>query len=195
MDAAAQQSAASGTSLLRTLVSMGAVSEAQVVATVAAQLGLPFADTAPGAVDPAAAALLPSDEARELGALPVAFGQDNDVIVALADPGNEAALARVSALSGLTALPALAVRADLQAAIEVVAGDGSAPAANGSAPAAAGAAPAAPDPGLLAFEQATTIDLDAVLAALLKLGGSDLHLTTGVPPMIRVNGELEPLEG
>ncbi|MEX2421486.1 MAG: type IV pilus twitching motility protein PilT, partial [Actinomycetota bacterium] len=45
----------------------------------------------------------------------------------------------------------------------------------------------------LAFEEEASVDLDAALAELLRKGGSDLHLTAGLPPMVRVHGELEPL--
>jgi len=47
----------------------------------------------------------------------------------------------------------------------------------------------------LAYEEAAKLDLDAVLDALIERGGSDLHLTAGQPPMIRVHGDLQPLEG
>lgn len=47
--------------------------------------------------------------------------------------------------------------------------------------------------------QATTnvrsITLDELLLKLLDKKGSDLHLTAGMPPMIRLHGDLEPLEG
>jgi twitching motility protein PilT len=35
--------------------------------------------------------------------------------------------------------------------------------------------------------------LDSLLVALIDNGGSDLHLTVGAPPMIRVHGDLRPL--
>jgi twitching motility protein PilT len=38
------------------------------------------------------------------------------------------------------------------------------------------------------------IDLDALLVTLVERGGSDLHLTVGIPPAIRVNGELTHLD-
>ena len=38
------------------------------------------------------------------------------------------------------------------------------------------------------------IPVPELLAALLELGGSDLHLTAGTPPTVRVHGELERLE-
>ncbi|MBX9245855.1 type IV pilus twitching motility protein PilT [Actinotalea ferrariae] len=39
------------------------------------------------------------------------------------------------------------------------------------------------------------VDLDAALRAMIELGASDLHLTTGAPPMIRLDGGLRALEG
>jgi len=38
-------------------------------------------------------------------------------------------------------------------------------------------------------------DLTAVLTAMMAKGASDLHLTAGAPPTIRLHGELRPLEG
>jgi twitching motility protein PilT len=37
-------------------------------------------------------------------------------------------------------------------------------------------------------------DLDAALRETVELGGSDLHVKAGSPPMVRVDGELQPLE-
>jgi twitching motility protein PilT len=38
------------------------------------------------------------------------------------------------------------------------------------------------------------LDLDATLRAMVELGASDLHLTSGAPPTVRVSGSLYPLE-
>ncbi|HTC70253.1 MAG TPA: ATPase, T2SS/T4P/T4SS family, partial [Acidothermaceae bacterium] len=46
-------------------------------------------------------------------------------------------------------------------------------------------------------ESTTTIaglDLTALLASVVSMGASDLHLTAGARPMIRLNGSLQPLE-
>ncbi len=43
-------------------------------------------------------------------------------------------------------------------------------------------------------EEESVIDLDELLATLVDRGGSDLHLTAGIPPSIRVHGEIEPLD-
>ena len=59
------------------------------------------------------------------------------------------------------------------------------PAPAPSAPSAAGA----PD------ESATRLVLDDLLVNVLETGGSDLHLTLGAPPTIRVRGEMQILPG
>jgi twitching motility protein PilT len=38
-------------------------------------------------------------------------------------------------------------------------------------------------------------DIDSALRTLVERGGSDLHVKVGVPPTIRLHGELTPLEG
>ena len=38
-------------------------------------------------------------------------------------------------------------------------------------------------------------DLSTMLELLVKQGGSDLHLSVGSPPRVRVDGVLEPIEG
>src|SRR5690348_3931973 len=35
--------------------------------------------------------------------------------------------------------------------------------------------------------------LDTMLTTLVRIGGSDLHLTVDAPPMVRINGDLQPL--
>src|SRR3569833_1519328 len=48
--------------------------------------------------------------------------------------------------------------------------------------------PTGPRPGDLAV-------LNQMLVTLVESRGSDLHLTVGTPPMIRVNGSLRPIPG
>ncbi|MFU8840032.1 MAG: PilT/PilU family type 4a pilus ATPase [Nitriliruptoraceae bacterium] len=43
-------------------------------------------------------------------------------------------------------------------------------------------------------EEESAIDLDALLRTLVERGGSDLHLTSGIPPAIRINGEMTLLD-
>ncbi len=70
-----------------------------------------------------------------------------------------------------------------------------------SAPGAAAAAPPVAQPRLSARQSAVAavgegdLDIKEALRAMLAAGASDLHLTSGAPPMMRVHGELAPLEG
>jgi twitching motility protein PilT len=196
---------AQGTTLGRTLVAMGAVTEQQIVCAIARQMGVPFADCSPEAIDANAALLLPREIAQELRALPVQFTPDNGLLVAVIDPTNETVLARVAEATGMRTHAALAIRADLELAIaHLTASDGAATTAAPSAPAAVAEPPpaaaagagagAAGDDKLLMFERESALDLDGALLALIERGGSDLHLTVGVPPTVRVHGELVPLD-
>ncbi|WVT80015.1 type IV pilus twitching motility protein PilT [Pengzhenrongella phosphoraccumulans] len=53
----------------------------------------------------------------------------------------------------------------------------------------------APRIGMSAQAEDGDLDLDAALAAMVKTGASDLHLTVHSPPMVRVEGALRALEG
>ena len=49
--------------------------------------------------------------------------------------------------------------------------------------------------GLSQHAKEGDIELDEALRAMLALDASDLHLTVGAPPMVRIDGALQPLEG
>jgi twitching motility protein PilT len=182
-----------GGSLGRALLAEQLATERQILEAIAVQVGIPFVDTGGGSVDPTAAALLPREVAREVVALPVAFSDADELIVALADPGNTAGLQRVAQVTGLRVAPALAVRNDLLRAIEHLADEGpSAPSSTSGDGATTSTAQSGP--AKLAFEEEASVDLDALLIELKERGGSDLHLTAGIPPSVRLHGELVPLD-
>src|SRR5438552_4874684 len=45
------------------------------------------------------------------------------------------------------------------------------------------------------MENPPQISLSELLHKLSEMGGSDLHITTGTPPLVRVHGEVQPLDG
>ena len=184
-----------GLPLATALVRTGAATERAVAVGLAKQSGLGFVDTTPGHVDPAAAAVLPGALATELEALPVAFAGVDELVVAVSRPGDVDVGPRIAELTGMRVTVVLTSRGDLLRAIEHLADDPAAP-ANAVA---GGASPASPTPKasavtLLAYEQDAGVDLDEVLVKLVEAGGSDLHLTAGSPPALRVRGELVRLE-
>jgi twitching motility protein PilT len=255
--------ASSGGTLAKSLIELQLASETQIFRALAATFGMAYAEVDGGSVDPHAAGLLPAARARELVALPVRFGEHDEVVVAFADPNEqEATAARLQAEIGFPVRLALAPRRALVEAIEVrvaeesaglagagARGPGDAVAAaeptrvplhavaapSAAAPSAAppvapsAAPPVAPGAGLpgdggepvdaaparpaaprpiparaddrpvssgptVMSEEESSIDLDELLVTLVDRGGSDLHLTAGIPPSIRVHGEITPLD-
>ena len=45
------------------------------------------------------------------------------------------------------------------------------------------------------YDKEPDVKLHELLKKLIELNGSDLHLTTGTPPQVRIDGELRPLDG
>jgi len=106
-----------GRSLGRVLVEHGVLSETQLVAALASQIGLPFVDLSETPVDPTAAATVPSAVCRRHVVLPIGY-QEGRLLLAMADPANVFALDDVRSLSGMEPRPVVATREDLLAAID-----------------------------------------------------------------------------
>jgi twitching motility protein PilT len=264
--AEAHQTSSGGT-LAKALIELQLASESEIFRALAATFGMAYAEVDGGSVDPHAAGLLPADRAQALVALPVRFGDGDEVVVAVADPNDqEATAARLQTEIGLPVRLALAPRRALAEAIEArvleeragtlgaggagagaparaaeparvplhavsappaapsgapgaaATGEGTPPAPPGASTdgAAAGTvagipvkgdrpAPSAPvaaragdqpvvDGPKVMSEEESSIDLDDLLVALVERGGSDLHLTAGIPPSIRVHGEITPMD-
>ncbi|MBA3349258.1 MAG: type IV pilus twitching motility protein PilT, partial [Actinobacteria bacterium] len=132
----------------------------------------------------------------------------------MAEPTDHLATSQITVESGKEIRPVAAHRPDLLDALDraygpvagsSVAGERPNAPAHGapiapapSAPPAPGAPPAVPPTaanGGLAAEELKDPNLADFLTTLMDRGGSDLHLTTGSPPVIRVNGDLIRLDG
>jgi type IV pilus assembly protein PilB len=105
-----------GRSLGRVLVERGVLSESQLVAALAQQIGLTFVDLAEYPVDGSAVGRVPDSVCRRYSALPIAY-EDGRLVVAMADPANVFALDDIRSLTGLEVKPVVATRADVIAAI------------------------------------------------------------------------------
>ena len=93
----------------------------------------------------------------------------NSDVVAMENPSNQDVINELAAVTGMEAEPALAARGELLAALDAVYGQD----------------PAAP--------VETELHLNELLERVLDLGGSDLHLAAGLPPSVRVNGDMKQL--
>jgi twitching motility protein PilT len=209
---AADQEAKTGESAWKILLQSGALSERDLVRARSAQIGLGFADLRTDRPSPEALAIVPEEMARRQMLLPMRVDA-NRLVIAMAEPTNHLALDEVSSATGREVLPAAAYRQDLLAAIEHAYARPSGPP---GAPGPGG--PAAPsDSGSLgpddlplveaaaAAEEASAKVIDEpeekepnlaeFLFKVIESDASDLHITSGLPPMIRVYGELKPIPG
>ncbi len=107
-----------GRPLGRVLVEMGHITEAQLVAALASQIGLDFVDLSEHPVDAAAVAVLNPAISRRHTVLPIGYDEQGRLLLAMADPGNVFALDDVRQITGREARPIVATRDDLLAAIE-----------------------------------------------------------------------------
>ncbi len=207
---AQQHQQANGVSLTKAIVDLGLATDDEIVRGIAVAMGLGYADMTPGSVDPMAAGMLSKATARELTALPIAF-EGNEMVVAVADPAQTGAKDRLQDEVGVPVTICLAPRKPLLAAIEALADDASSlPPAPTKSAGSDYLAPAdrriagpetmpakeereAQEPRVRSEEEAT-IDLDELLITLVDSGGSDLHLTVGIPPAIRVHGDVRHLD-
>jgi type IV pilus assembly protein PilB len=116
LDQATAERGRLGRSLGRVLVDLGMVTEAQLVAALAAQIGMPFVDLGDYPVDGSAVAAFPSAVARRYTALGIGF-EDGRIVVAMADPANIVALDDIRSITGRDVKPVIGTRADIVGAI------------------------------------------------------------------------------
>ena len=204
--AALDEEARTGTPLPALLARGGLVAEKDLVAAIAQSVDLLFVDVGSTLLSPEAAEAVPEPVARQFTCLGVER-RAGGLVVAFADPTDTAALDAVREAVGEDIMPAAAVKGDLLKAISGVYGAAAAPS---PAP-----GPDAPDPEPVPTEvevevpvdvpdapaevaappapSVGVVHLDDLLERVLEIGGSDLHLTVGTPPSVRVHGELRRL--
>jgi twitching motility protein PilT len=191
LEACLQREATEQRPLAAILVTEGVVGEKDLVAAIAAQSGTRFVDLGLQVVAPGLDRVVPAELARRHLAVAVDV-EGTDLVVAMADAGDRDAIGELEAATGWPVVPALAVRAELQRLVAAMYGAGT--------PAPEVVVEFDVDEGR-ASATTTTWDLDRVdelhvndlLERVLDLGGSDLHLTVGVEPSVRVHGELKRL--
>jgi type IV pilus assembly protein PilB len=119
LEAALAEQRRVGHSLGRVLVELGILTEQELVATLAKQIGMPFVDLSDYTIDPTAASRLPQAMARRHSALPIGYEGDR-LVVAMSDPGNVFAVDDVRAVTGMELRTVVATKTDVAAAIDRV---------------------------------------------------------------------------
>ena len=105
-----------GRSLGRVLVDLGVLTEGQLVAALATQIGLKFVDLSDYPVDGSAVSRVPDMVCRRHNALPIGY-EDGRLVVAMADPANVFAVDDIRSMTGMEVKPVVATKADVIAAI------------------------------------------------------------------------------
>jgi twitching motility protein PilT len=194
-----------GTPLPRLLAADGVVSEKDLMAAVAHQVGMPFVDLDETSIEPSVDRLIPADLARSTMAVAIE-ARGAELLVAMADPGDSAGVLAIEEATGWKVVPAIAARDDVRRLLDAMYGRVASPSPNG------GRAPRGGDEieisvaeepmpstgpevmGRLGDEsRAGDLHVNDLLERVVDLGGSDLHLTSGIHPAVRVHGELKPL--
>ncbi|MCU1449598.1 MAG: PilT/PilU family type 4a pilus ATPase [Acidimicrobiales bacterium] len=194
-----------GTPLPRLLAGEGMVSEKDLMAAVAHQVGIPFVDFDETTIDPRFDRLVPADLARA-GLAVAVEARGEELVVAMADPGDAAAVHAVEDATGWKVLPAIAEREELRRLVGAMYGHAPAAEEQGAKRDRQGdefeisiaeeplAATGPEVTGRLGDEsRAGDLHINDLLERVVDLGGSDLHLTVGVHPSVRIHGELKPL--
>ncbi len=147
------------------------------MAAVADQLSIAFWDPTITPISPLVDGMLPADLATNQMVVCVAIDGDA-LLVATDNPLDDGNMAVVAQATGWKVRPCLATRADIAAAIAATYGPS----------AETGAFTSKTD-------LAPELHVNQILAKVVDARGSDLHLTAGRPPMVRIDGSLQSLDG
>ena len=107
-----------GKALGRVLVDQGFLTESQLVAALAQQIGLEFVDLGDYPVDGSIVARVSGAICRKHSALPLRVDEEGKLLLAMADPANVFAIDDIRSLTGLDVRPVVATKADVLGAID-----------------------------------------------------------------------------
>jgi len=176
---------ATGTPLAKLLTDGGHVREEDLLRTVAERVGMEFVDLTDVLLDPEAVGKLSKEHAEELLAVPVKMVGET-VVIAVADPFDPERHRRLEQVTGCKVTLALATKGGIRDSIAFVHGADDIPVTR--IPGGGGAAVVS-IPG-----EEDSLHINTLLTILVDEGGSDLHLSAGSVPQIRVNGALRKLD-
>jgi twitching motility protein PilT len=176
----------SGPAFVELVVTEGTVAERDAVAALAHHLG--FADWNPldKPIPPMVRGMIPAELARKLGSVVVGI-EGVDLVVAMGDPADAGAIDQLAQETGWHIRPAMATSTDIEMALEQIFGPTQdAPDATADAEPSHTSAGVRPD--------GTPLHLNVLLTRMVELGASDLHLSNGRSPSVRIDGSISVLD-
>jgi twitching motility protein PilT len=175
-----RQEAETGVPLAKIVSAENMVSERDLVAAVADQLGLPMWDPDTQPIPAILGGMLPVALCQKHRAVAVGMS-GNELTVAMENPTDQAAVAEIGTETGWVIRPVLAAGTDVNLAIEVLYG--------------VSVGPVGTTPAEESQAAQREIHLNDLLTEMVEAGASDLHLSAGLPPCIRVDGQIRPMDG
>jgi twitching motility protein PilT len=173
-----------GVPVARLLVEEGHVREEDLLRAIADRVGMDFVELDDELFESEAVGKLPEQSARSLTSIPLRV-HGPGLVVAVADPFDPDAHHKLEQITGMPVKLVLATRAAIVRAIDFVHG-----------PKQPDLQVVAPD-GSVQYPGNTSeamihdqLHINELLTLLVEAKGSDLHLTAGSPPQVRVNGRL-----
>jgi twitching motility protein PilT len=194
LEAALVESERSGVPLPTVLRRDRLVGGKDLAAALADTIGMRFVDFLETPLHQDAPTVIPAEIAHEHLALGVDF-EDAKLVVAFAEPSDDAAVTAVGRVTGYEVIPALADREELVRVIEAIHGPLPGTLPPGTDPDTAPGSVTGPrnagssDPVLGVTDD---LHINTLLERVIEKRASDLHLTAGSHPVIRINGELVP---
>jgi twitching motility protein PilT len=180
LEYALDESTKSNQPLPAVLLARGLVGSKDLTAAIAEHMGLRFVDFLDTPIHQDAPTLVPANIAHRYQALAVDF-DGHKLVVAFAEPSDDEALAAVGNATGYEIIPAVADGVELHRALEMIYGPPDA-SAQESTPAY-----------VVEMVNAEDLHVNDLLELVLEYKGSDLHLSAGSPPVVRVHGDLHAM--
>lgn len=178
------QEEATGVPVARLMVEDGHVREEDLLRTIADRVGMEFVELDDSLFEPDAISRIPEAASRSLTAIPIKM-EDSMLVVAVADPFDPETHRQLEQVAGTPVTLALATRSSVHRALDFVHGPADKP--DLQVVRDDGTIDEAPGPE---HELEEGLHINDLLIQLVEFGGSDLHLTVGTPPQVRVNGDL-----
>ncbi len=170
------------------LVELGAVGPEEIVQVLCNHLSLRTVDLTKVQYNPAAVQLLPESMARRFGAVPVSL-LDNTLHLAMVNPLDTLACDLIQARTGMRIEPLVVTERDVRSTIDRFYTN-----LNRSKPAAHAAPRGKEAKGTETEHRPDEIlHVDDLLRAMIENRASDLHLSVGCAPMLRIDGDLSAI--
>ncbi len=178
---------ADGVPLIKLLTAEGLVSEKDLAAAIAQKAGYEFVDFNEINLNPKVDGLIPPDMAAHYRAVAIDI-VDDFLRVALMDPSDAATISELEKVTGFSIKPVMADKHDLERILRALLGDQlvAGPGIEGAETDGSG--------GDLDFQVIKgELHINELLTKVVEFGGSDLHLTVGIHPTMRLHGEMLPM--